>query len=88
MTVNPGFGQQQFLESTLGKIRRLRHRVDDLNPGCEIEVDGGVDATTAGLAAAAGANVFVAGSSVFGNSKGITVAMVDLRDSIAETTRA
>ena len=46
------------------------------------------ESTTAGLAATAGANVFVAGSSVFGNSKGITVAIVDRRDSIAETTRA
>ena len=83
MTVNPGFGHQQFLESTLSKIRRVCRMIDDLRPGCELEVDGGVDRKTAVLAAAAGANVFVAGSSVFGNSKGITIAMADLRESIA-----
>jgi ribulose-phosphate 3-epimerase len=61
--------------------------VEDLKPGCEVEVDGGVDATTAPLAAA-GANVFVAGSSIFGSRKGIAVAMADLRDSIAHVTQA
>ena len=61
--------------------------VKDLKPGCEVEVDGGVDATTVPLAAAAGANVF-AGSSIFGNNKGIADAMADLRDSIASVTRA
>ena len=83
MTVNPGFGHQQFLESTLPKIRRICRMIDDLKPGCELEVDGGVDVRTAPLAAAAGANVFVAGSSVFGTSKGVTAAIVGLHDSIA-----
>ena len=87
MTVNPGFGHQHFLESTLPKIRRVCRMVDDLKPGCEVEVDGGVDVKTAVLAAAAGANVFVAGSSVFGNSKGVTAAMADLRDSIAKVVQ-
>ena len=62
--------------------------VEDLKPGYEVEVDGGVDVTTTPLAAAAGANVFVAGSSIFGSSKGIAVAMADLRDSMAYVTRA
>jgi ribulose-phosphate 3-epimerase len=88
MTVNPGFGHQQFLESTLPKIRRVCRMINDLNPGCEVEVDGGVDVKTARLAAAAGANVFVAGSSVFGNSKGISAAMADLHDSIAEAVQS
>ena len=87
MTVNPGFGHQQFLESTLPKIRRVCRMIDDLKPGCELEVDGGVDVRTAPLAAAAGANVFVAGSSVFGTSKGVTAAIVGLHDSIAEVVR-
>lgn len=82
MTVNPGFGHQQFLRSTLPKIRKVYRMVEEMKPGCEIEVDGGVDATTAPLAAAAGANVLVAGSSIFGCSKGIAVAMAELRDSI------
>jgi ribulose-phosphate 3-epimerase len=84
MTVNPGFGHQQFLKGTLLKIRRVCQMINDLKPGCEVEVDGGVDLNTAPLAAAAGANVFVAGSSVFGNSKGVAAAMADLHDSIAE----
>jgi len=84
MTVNPGFGHQNFLESVLPKIRRVCRMIDSVNPGCELEVDGGVDLKTAPLAAAAGASVFVAGSSVFANSKGVASAMADLHDSIAE----
>jgi ribulose-phosphate 3-epimerase len=63
MTVNPGFGGQSFLPLTLEKIRRLRAMIGD-RP-VEIEVDGGITAETAAEAAAAGANVFVAGSSAF-----------------------
>jgi ribulose-phosphate 3-epimerase len=63
MTVNPGWGGQEFLESSLGKLERLRAL---LGPGVGIEVDGGIDATTAGPCAAAGATAFVAGSAVFG----------------------
>ncbi len=63
MTVNPGWGGQEFLESSLGKLERLRAL---LGPGVAIEVDGGVDVTTAGPCAAAGATAFVAGSAVFG----------------------
>jgi ribulose-phosphate 3-epimerase len=63
MTVNPGWGGQAFLQSSLGKLERLRAL---LGPGVAIEVDGGIDATTAGACAAAGATAFVAGSAVFG----------------------
>ena len=63
MTVNPGWGGQQFLHGSLAKIERLRALV---GPGPELEVDGGIDAGTAGPCAAAGATVFVAGSAVFG----------------------
>lgn len=63
MTVNPGFGGQSFLPLTLEKIRRLRALIGD-RP-VEIEVDGGITGETAEMAAAAGANVFVAGSSAF-----------------------
>jgi ribulose-phosphate 3-epimerase len=63
MTVNPGWGGQAFLESSLGKVERLRAM---LGPGVAIEVDGGIDAKTAGPCAAAGATTFVAGSAVFG----------------------
>jgi ribulose-phosphate 3-epimerase len=63
MTVNPGFGGQSFLPFTLEKISRLRAMIGD-RP-VEIEVDGGITAESAELAARAGANVFVAGSSAF-----------------------
>ena len=63
MTVNPGWGGQAFLPSSLGKLERLRGL---LGPGPAIEVDGGIDATTAGPCAAAGATTFVAGSALYG----------------------
>jgi ribulose-phosphate 3-epimerase len=63
MTVNPGWGGQAFLPGSLAKLERLRAL---LGPGPEIEVDGGIDAETAGPCAAAGATAFVAGTAVFG----------------------
>ena len=63
MTVNPGFGGQTFIPAMLDKIRRVRAMIGDLP--IELEVDGGVAATNAAEIAAAGANVFVAGSSIF-----------------------
>jgi len=83
MTVNPGFGHQHFLRSTLSKIERVRQMVERMKLSCEVEVDGGVDEETAPLAAEAGADVFVAGSSVFGNKAGVTAAMDRLRSNIA-----
>ena len=78
MTVNPGFGHQHFLHATLAKIRRVRAMIDRVKPECELELDGGIDATTAPLGVAAGANVLVAGSSVFGDRKGVAAAMEGL----------
>ncbi len=83
MTVNPGFGRQHFIRSTLSKIQRVRQMIERANPSCEIEVDGGIDEETAPLAAAAGAGVFVAGSSIFGSSAGVESAIKRLRTSIA-----
>jgi ribulose-phosphate 3-epimerase len=79
MTVNPGFGHQHFLHTTLPKIRRTREMIDQIKPGCGLEVDGGVDATTAPLAVAAGADVLVAGSAVFNDGESVTAAMQRLR---------
>jgi ribulose-phosphate 3-epimerase len=79
MTVNPGFGHQHFIHTTLPKIRRMRQMIDKITPGCDLEVDGGIDATTAPLAVDAGANVLVAGSAIFNESEGITAAMRRLR---------
>jgi ribulose-phosphate 3-epimerase len=63
MTVNPGWGGQPYIETSTAKIARLREL---LGPDVPIEVDGGIDATTARTAAEAGATLFVAGSSIFG----------------------
>jgi ribulose-phosphate 3-epimerase len=82
MTVNPGFGHQHFLPTTLQKIRRVRQMIEQIQSGCELEVDGGIDAETAPLAAAAGANVLVAGTAIFGESEGVTAAMTRLRATI------
>ena len=79
MTVNPGFGHQHFLHTTLPKIGRARRMIDRIKPGCDLEVDGGVDVATAPLAVAAGANVLVAGSAIFNDEEGVTDAMKRLR---------
>ncbi|MEM7536710.1 MAG: ribulose-phosphate 3-epimerase [Chloroflexota bacterium] len=65
MSVNPGFGGQKFIESTKDKLRRMRRVLDDINPSCELEVDGGVGAGNIVDVAASGANVLVVGSAVY-----------------------
>ena len=65
MTVNPGWGGQAFIEHSLDKIGRLRHILGD---GVALEVDGGIDTDTVAPCRAAGANLFVAGSAIFGES--------------------
>ena len=85
MTVNPGFGHQHFLPTTLPKVRRMRQMIEQTNPDCELELDGGIDAETARLGVAAGANVLVAGSAIFGADDGVVAAMKRLR---AATKRA
>jgi len=79
MTVNPGFGHQPFIHTTLPKIRRVRQMIDEIKPGCDLEVDGGIDATTAPLVVSAGANVLVAGSAIFCASDGVAAAMQRLQ---------
>ena len=68
MSVNPGFGGQSFIESSLEKISRLRAMLDTVNPTAGIEVDGGISPQTIARVAAAGANIFVAGSAVYGST--------------------
>src|SRR4029450_1767968 len=84
MTVNPGFGHQHFIPTTLPKIRRVRRMIDEIKPGCDLEVDGGIDATTAPLTVEAGANVLVAGSAIFNASEGIAAAMKRLRAAVGK----
>ena len=85
MTVNPGFGHQHFLPTTLQKIRRIRQRIEQMTSGCDVEVDGGIDADTAPLAVAAGANVLVAGTAIFAESGEVAAAMDRLRASIKQS---
>ncbi len=65
MTVNPGFGGQEFIPYTIRKIRRLREMIDQAALGCAIEVDGGIDMGNLGDVLGAGAEVIVAGSAIF-----------------------
>ncbi len=66
MTVEPGFGGQKFMADMMPKLRQLRAMLDAVNPGCHLEVDGGVDAVTAEVCKENGANVLVAGSAFYG----------------------
>ena len=66
MTVEPGFGGQSFMEDQLDTIREVRRLIETYKPDCELEVDGGINVKTAPLAVAAGADVLVAGSAVYG----------------------
>jgi ribulose-phosphate 3-epimerase len=78
MTVEPGFGGQEFIATSPDKIRRVR----DLAPELDIEVDGGIDAESAPLVVAAGASILVAGSSVYGYPGGVAAGIRALRDAV------
>ena len=67
MSVNPGFGGQSFIPSTLGKIRAVRERIEASGRAVRLEVDGGIKVDNIGAVAAAGADTFVAGSAIFGS---------------------
>ena len=82
MTVDPGFGHQSFLHSTLRKSGTVRQMVNRLHPTCDLEVDGGIDGCTARLSVAEGADVLVAGSAVLGHPGGVTAGIVQLRSSL------
>ncbi len=86
MTVNPGFGGQKYIEACTEKVRRLRAMADARGQALEIQVDGGIKADTIGKVTAAGANVFVAGTAVYG-AKDYRQAIADLR-AAAERSRA
>jgi len=86
MTVNPGFGGQKFIESSLHRIRRLREMLKARGLGAELEVDGGINAETAPRVVAAGASVLVAGEAVFGAREGVAEAMRRIRESLQTVT--
>ncbi len=80
MTVNPGFGGQAYIATMEPKIRQVRNLVVDGGHDVDIEVDGGIAHDTVAGAAAAGANVLVAGSALFRDPDGLEHAVTDLRD--------
>lgn len=84
MTVNPGFGGQPFSPAALPKVRAVSERLAALGRGAEVQVDGGINAETAPLAAAAGATNLVVGSYLFRHWGGIDQAVSDLRGALGE----
>jgi ribulose-phosphate 3-epimerase len=82
MTVNPGFGGQEFIAGTLPKIRRVRSMIDHIRPGCDLEVDGGIEPHTAPLVVEAGARVLVAGSAVFKAEGGVAAGIARLKNAL------
>jgi len=84
MTVNPGFGGQEFIQSQLSKISHLRQILDERGYRTPIAVDGGIDTTTAPLVVKAGATVLVAGSSIYNEKGTVAQNVAALRASIKE----
>src|SRR2546430_12625906 len=82
MTVNPGFGGQEFITETLHKITRIRQMITQRNLQCDVEVDGGIHEATARQVVQAGANLLVTGSAVFNQHESVAQAMERLRRSI------
>lgn len=80
MTVNPGFGGQSFIENMLGKIQRVRNMIDERGLNVDLEVDGGISASTIKSAVTAGANVLVAGSAVFNDRMSVADSIALLRE--------
>ncbi|PCH83913.1 MAG: ribulose-phosphate 3-epimerase [Piscirickettsiaceae bacterium] len=84
MSVNPGFGGQSFIPATLDKLRQARQRIDDSGFDIRLEVDGGVKIDNIGEIAAAGADMFVAGSAIF-NTDDYAKTISDMREKIAQS---
>jgi ribulose-phosphate 3-epimerase len=85
MTVNPGFGGQKFIESTLTKIARVRAMMNKRGLDRDVEVDGGIDTATAPRVVKAGANLLVAGSSVFAGMASVAESIRHLRASVGQS---
>jgi ribulose-phosphate 3-epimerase len=83
MSVNPGFGGQKFIESSLSKIARLRQTIAERNLSCAIEVDGGIAPSDAAAVVKAGARVLVAGAAIFRAAEGVAEAIRRLHASAA-----
>jgi ribulose-phosphate 3-epimerase len=79
MTVNPGFGGQRFIETSTSKVRRMSRLIEELNPTCGLQVDGGINLETIGDVATAGANLFVVGSAVYNERASVADNLAALR---------
>jgi ribulose-phosphate 3-epimerase len=86
MTVNPGFGGQHFIKDMKSKIAELRAMIGNVRGHIDIEVDGGINPDTAPHAVQAGANILIAGTSVFQNPNGVKAGILELRESLARET--
>jgi ribulose-phosphate 3-epimerase len=87
MSVNPGFGGQTFIPASLERIRRVRDLINQLNPGCRLEVDGGIKASNAQRVVEAGADTLVAGSAVYADGN-IDAAMRALMTAVGRTPQS
>jgi ribulose-phosphate 3-epimerase len=83
MTVNPGFGGQSFIETSLDKISRLRDMIDRRSPGCRLQVDGGINAGNVRDVVDAGADMIVAGSAILGNGRSPSANIAAFRRQLA-----
>jgi ribulose-phosphate 3-epimerase len=83
MSVNPGFGGQSYIAGSTDRIRRMRQMLDQIGSTADIGVDGGIKSHNVAEVVAAGANILVAGSAIFGGSKTISENMADLRAALA-----
>ncbi len=83
MSVNPGFGGQSFITSALGRITRLRRMLDEQNPSCRIEVDGGIHTGNVRAIVDAGGEMIVAGSAIFAADASVSEALAAFRAAIA-----
>lgn len=84
MSVNPGFGGQSFIPASLGRIKQARAMIDELNPTCRLQVDGGVKASNVARIVAAGADTLVVGSAIYAPGLEIGEAMATLKSALAE----
>lgn len=84
MSVNPGFGGQNFIPEMISKIERLRTMLDRLNPNCRLEVDGGIKASNLRQVVEAGADTFVVGSAIYNRNQSVADAVQTLRASVAD----
>jgi ribulose-phosphate 3-epimerase len=82
MTVNPGFGGQTLIPYTFAKVTQIREFINQRNPACDLEVDGGIDFDTAQTAVEAGANVLVAGTMIFSHPQGAASGVQNLVQSL------